>query len=145
MLEVNGNIWDYTGPNDIICVTTNGIVNKVGRLVMGKGIALEACYKRPDLPQKLGNLVKAFGNCPNLLLEEKIMSFPTKNHWIDNSDLSLIKRSAQIAQIIAEDNKELKFYLPRPGCGNGNLKWEDVKPVIAEILSDSFTIVNQEK
>jgi hypothetical protein len=34
------------------------------------------------------------------------------------------------------------IYLPRPGCGNGRLNWEDVKKILSPILkSDRFHIV----
>ncbi len=36
-----------------------------------------------------------------------------------------------------------KVYLVRPGCGNGQLKWEDVKPLIAPILDDRFIVVER--
>jgi len=31
--------------------------------------------------------------------------------------------------------------LPRPGCGNGQLDWSDVHPVIAPILPDSVHVI----
>lgn len=141
MLTKKGNLWNNTGPYDIICVTTNAVLNKVGRLVMGAGVALQACYNKPDLPQKLGDWVKTHGNIPCLLKEEKILSFPTKHHWRDNSDLTLIKNSAILSQNISYANPELMFYLPPPGCGNGNLMWDDVAKVIGPILSDKFVVV----
>ena len=36
-----------------------------------------------------------------------------------------------------------KVYMARPGCGNGQLKWEDVKPLIAPILDDRFIVVER--
>jgi hypothetical protein len=37
---------------------------------------------------------------------------------------------------------EEAVYLPRPGCGNGWLKWEDVKKILSPILKgDQFHIV----
>lgn len=145
MKEIVGDIWDFAQKKDaVICITTNGVVNKVGRLVMGKGIALQAAYKRPDLPLILGEHVLRAGNIPLLLEDEGLLSFPTKNHWRDDSDLTLIEQSAIIGQRIAEARPELTFYLPRPGCGNGHLRWEDVREIISTILSDSFIIVNKE-
>lgn len=141
MLCKKGNLWHNTGPNDIICVTTNAILNKLGRLVMGAGVALQACYNKPDLPQKLGDWVRDNGNVPCLLRDEKILSFPTKNDWRDNSDLTLIKNSAILSQRISDANPELMFYLPPPGCGNGNLMWDDVLDILGPILNDRFTVV----
>lgn len=31
--------------------------------------------------------------------------------------------------------------LPRPGCGNGRLRWEDVRKILEPILDDRFTVV----
>lgn len=158
MQEVNGDIWSYAKEKDaVICITTNGIVNLANRLIMGKGIALQAAYGRPDLPIVLGRHVMKNGNVPKLVEYNdvgpviydynkgaKLLSFPTKNHWRDDSDLTLIEQSAIIGQRIADARPELTFYLPRPGCGNGNLRWEDVRVVIEPILSDSFIIVDKE-
>ena len=33
--------------------------------------------------------------------------------------------------------------LPRPGCANGGLNWEDVKPHLERILDDRVTIVTK--
>lgn len=137
MIERIGNIWDYY-PSNIIAVTTNGILNSRSELVMGKGIALEAKYRNPNLPKTLGGMVKQFGNIPFLV--DRIISFPTKHHWKDKSDIELIKQSARI---LVELAKGRAVYLTRPGCGCGGLKWENVKPVIAEILTDNFTILTQ--
>lgn len=156
MLEIKGNIWKCEG---IICVTTNGILNKAGNLVMGKGIALEAKIKFPELPAVFGQHVKKNGNIPFLYYQNGwpcCLSFPTKHHWKDKSDLQLIKNSAKIAQSIANEligqpipgsylSSAYNFYMSRPGCGNGHLNWNDVKPVIADILSDQFIVVSNEE
>ena len=54
----------------------------------------------------------------------------------------LIRRSAR--QLVALANKfgYREVLIPRPGSGNGKLSWEDdVKPVLAGILDDRFTLV----
>ena len=97
MLEVTGNIWSYLGKADVICVTTNGIIRTDGTAVMGRGIALQAKQKFPDIEKLLASQLKTYGNTPAFLMNgcispniTQIWSFPTKNHWRDPSDLSLI-------------------------------------------------------
>jgi hypothetical protein len=57
--------------------------------------------------------------------------------------LGLIERSArELLKLIEVKKIKEAIYLPRPGCGNGRLKWEDVKKNLSPILkSDQFHIV----
>jgi hypothetical protein len=32
--------------------------------------------------------------------------------------------------------------MPRPGCGNGRLRWQDVSKVLSDILDDRFVVVH---
>ena len=61
MKEIKGDIFDYIGIADAICVTTNGIVKKNGELVMGAGIAKAMADKYPDLAKVLGKKVNTTG------------------------------------------------------------------------------------
>ncbi len=141
MLEVTGNIWDYWRRSDsVVCITTNGMLKKDGTLVMGKGIALDAVKRVPNLATLWGEHVRQSGNIPHLLLKHSMMSFPTKAHWIDKSVPELIYNSAVLAQNISDANPTLTFYMPRCGCGNGGLIWEDVKPLLP--LSDKFVVIH---
>jgi hypothetical protein len=64
-----------------------------------------------------------------------LISFPTKRHWREDSDIELIKRSAQELVSILKDDPAKRVLFTRPGCGNGNLDWEDVRPILQTILS----------
>jgi hypothetical protein len=64
-----------------------------------------------------------------------------QNNWWEEADVELIKRSAKKMVEIADVQRWQTILIPRPGCGNGRLKYSDVEPVIAEILDDRFFIV----
>lgn len=142
MKEIRGNIWDYHYEGNWVVITTNGVVKANGEAVMGKGIALQAKLRYPELPYELGRAIKMYGNRVILLdgvtKLRKMFSFPTKHHWRDKSDLGLIEESAK--QLAAIAPKE-KIYIVRPGCSNGQLDWKDVKPILERYLDGRFVVV----
>lgn len=140
------NIWDE--PCNAICITTNGFVKNNGDLVMGAGIAGQAQIRWPWLPSEFGEIVTKYGNNVSAvkLLDTGLylIGYPVKHNWWEEADPELIKRSAeQLMDLLdamgADDN--FKVLLPRPGCGNGRLKWDDVKPIIEPILDDRVWVV----
>ena len=138
MLEIKADLWSY--PADFRCVPTNGIVKPNGCLVMGAGVAKVAAEKYPQLPDRLGRLVTIFGNKPFFFNEIGIISFPTKNHFKDPSDIGLIIASAkEIAAFVEIHDKTI--VLPRVGTGFGGLNWIDVKAAIEPIFDDNRFIV----
>lgn len=139
-----GDVLNYIGKSDIVCVTTNGIVKSNGELVMGAGCALAFKKRFPELPKTLGLKVKEKGNRPLVggkVEDTYIVSFPTKNHYSDNSDLELIKKSAQILVQIADFYNSKTIYIPSPGTGLGNLSKTDVYEELSSILDDRFIIL----
>jgi len=143
MKEVSGNIWDYHNKGDWIAITTNGDVKSNGEAVMGKGVALQAKRRFPELPYELGQAIKVYGNrvilLDGMMKVRKIFSFPVKHHWWEKASLELIKESAEnLAAILATSSV---LYTVRPGCGNGGLDWKDVKPILEEYFDDRFVIV----
>jgi len=62
MIEAFGNIWDHIDEYDAIVITTNGFVKNNGEAVMGRGIALEAKERYPELPRWLGTALTIKGN-----------------------------------------------------------------------------------
>lgn len=163
MKEAFGNIWDMK--NDAICITTNGYVKKNGDAVMGRGIAKEAVDAYPQLPSWLGNHLRRNGNHVTIgsfdypcttwetsldTCEQVFFIFPVKPEfgpngemgWKARADIELIERSAkELVELVDEFSYMKTVLVPRPGCGNGGLKWEQVKPVIEPILDDRFTVV----
>ena len=146
MIEVRGNLWTY--PADVRVITTNGTVKKSGECVMGRGCALEAKSFIPNIASYLGDCIQRNGNHVYLLGTYKgaeIYSFPVKHNWYEKADLDLIARSrnelADLLDPIYLNDKGHVFVMPRPGCGNGQLKWEDVKPILEPILDDRFHVI----
>lgn len=117
-------------------------VNTVG--VMGKGIAL--AFKKA-FPHNFLVYQKAFAakqlaigrllvvNDVNLLLGQKfIINFPTKTHWRLPSEYSYISQGLDALKNYLEENDVRSVAMPAPGCGNGGLDWNKVKPMIEEKL-----------
>lgn len=139
-------------PSEAVCVTTNGIIKTNGRAVMGKGIALEA-DKRFKLSADLGVYLKRYDNRAFYMGVRQdaktrhqiaIVTFPTKHHWRDPSDISLIKMSCEQVMAIADKFKLTTLYLPCPGCSNGGLDWEtQVQPAIAPLLDNRFIVADK--
>jgi hypothetical protein len=150
MKEVTGNLWTY--PADVRVITTNGTVKKNGECVMGRGCALEAVKgtqhngKWPGLPSILGAWLESEGNIPTYLgacvtpATGMLWSFPVKHNWYEKADLALIRKSAEYLAAFLTPT-ESRIVLPRPGCGNGGLRWEDVKPVLEPILDERFHVI----
>ena len=147
MKEVKGNIWNYYDKGEWIVITTNGTIKKNGACVMGRGVAKEACNRLKKLDMVLGAAIQVFSNqlfvLGDFLNGSKIISFPVKHNWYEKADLQLIEKSAKQLAFV-NNNLHLNIYIVRPGCGNGQLKWEDVKPILEKHLDDKFVIVNNE-
>ena len=147
MKEVTGDLWDFHDAGEWIAITTNGDVNKRGDAVMGRGVALQAKQRYPFLPRDFAYRLNENGNYPYVFQDLKIVTFPVKHHWFEAASVELIERSALIIahhsdSIIYHRNQSEILYLPRPGCGNGGLSWDDVRPIIEPIFDDRFVVVS---
>ena len=139
MLESKGNLWNFEG---IHCITTNGFVKNDGTAVMGRGCAKEARDKYPDLPAILGTRLNNGGNHIYYFESQHLITYPVKHVWWKPADLALIRVSALgLMRLIKTYNLIEPVYLPRPGCGNGQLTWQDVKPLIETVLSNQVTVI----
>lgn len=144
MKEDVGNLWTY--PADAIVITTNGFVKKNGEAVMGRGCAWEAAQIMPWLPESLGLSLKRDGNIvQNFGFRSEIgkwlLSMPVKHNWFESADINLIEESAHGLRYLAHIYQLDNIVMPRPGCGNGNLDWAKVKPILENILDDRFVVI----
>lgn len=142
MLEKVGDIWKSGA--EYICITTNGVVKSNGELVMGAGIAKECKEKYPEIPKIWGGMVKECGNRVYMWDHWKLFSFPTKYDWKHPSDIELIKKSCEQLLLIVNRQHINSVALPKPGCGNGGLNWNDVKKVVGAMLDDRFIIYSKQ-
>lgn len=150
-IKTDFDIWDYKEEIDrdamMLCVTTNGDVNKLGLAVMGRGVALQSSKKYPGLSRLLGDKIRIWGNAPygGLISRTPMLySFPVKYHWKEAASLELIKWSTQaLNKFIRHTGRGRTVLLPRPGCGNGKLDWEDVEPIVRMLPDNVWVCTNE--
>lgn len=140
---------------DAICFTSNGVIKKNGRLVMGAGVAKAFRDKFLNLDWQAAQSVKEHGNICQIVGAARksqqskyaeIVAFPTKHHWKDNSDIKLIEQSITQLVELADHMKWKKIYLPAPGVSNGGLSWKkEVEPLLMKKLDDRFIITFLQK
>lgn len=129
-----GNIFE-SGSQTIV-----NTVNCVG--IMGKGIAAEFKERYPGMfKDYVGRCERHEVNpgVPYLFKESmfspQIVNFPTKSDWRAASRIQDIEKGLKI---LTEKYKEWgieSMALPPLGCGNGQLLWEAVGPLIHKYLS----------
>lgn len=150
MKQIVGDMWEFASQYDAVCITTNGYIRGDGNAVMGRGCALEAAKRWPQLPKALGGLIRLSGNHVHWLkhvvmddLPVELVSFPVKYRWDKPADIGLIRESAQELVEMVGRKKWSDVLIPRPGCGNGRLHWDDVRPVLAAVFDDRFTVISK--
>ncbi|MCQ6521708.1 MULTISPECIES: type II toxin-antitoxin system antitoxin DNA ADP-ribosyl glycohydrolase DarG [Bacillus] len=134
---LQGNLFSLYDKVDAITNT----VNCVG--VMGKGIALEFKKRFPENYKeyrvKCASKELTIGQSfvyeiPFHLQTKYIINFPTKKHWRHPSKVEYVEQGLDnLTTLIAEYNIK-SIAMPALGCGNGNLDWKVVKPIIEEKL-----------
>jgi len=115
-------------------------VNCVG--IMGKGIAVEFKKLYPEMFEDYVKRCERHEVKPGIpylykasLFPPQIINFPTKSHWRAASRVEDIEKGLKI---LVEKYKEWgvkSIAVPPLGCGNGQLLWETVGPLIFKYLS----------
>ena len=130
---IEGDI--FKSPAQVIVNT----VNTVG--VMGKGIALEFKKRYPDMFQayrdicdrrklKIGSLMLYYEP------DHWVLLFSTKENWRNPSRMEFIEAGlAKFCRTYAEKGIT-SIAFPKLGCGNGELNWLEVQPVMEKYLRD---------
>lgn len=109
-------------------------VNCVG--VMGKGIALEFKNRFPDMYKdyvqrcRRGEVKPGVPYLYETVYPLQIINFPTKDHWKSISKMSDIERGLEHLVEHYQEWGVRSLAIPALGCGNGQLEWRTVGPLI---------------
>jgi O-acetyl-ADP-ribose deacetylase (regulator of RNase III)/uncharacterized protein YwgA len=132
------------GTGNLLLAEVDALVNTVNTVgVMGKGIALQfkrafptnyADYKNACERGEVSVGRMHVHELPQLGGPRFIVNFPTKRHWRSPSRLEDVAAglTALRDEIVERGIKTIA--VPPLGCGNGGLDWNDVKPMITQIL-----------
>jgi O-acetyl-ADP-ribose deacetylase (regulator of RNase III) len=113
-------------------------VNCVG--VMGKGLAHAFKDREPDMFKAYKRICDQKALEPGKLWlwrgsEGWVLNFPTKIHWRNPSRIEWIEQGLEKFVTAYDTQGITEISFPRLGCGNGNLDWNDVRPVMEHYLS----------
>lgn len=127
---------------DIFNIPAQVLVNTVNTVgVMGKGIALSFKKKYPEMFTTyrkacdkhqliIGKLMLWYGP------DHWILNFPTKEHWRNPSKMEYIEKGLMAFQRKYADYNITSIAFPKLGCGNGELDWKQVKPLMERYLKE---------
>lgn len=132
MIEyIEGDIFD--SPAQVIVNT----VNTVG--VMGKGLALSFKKRYPDMFESYKKACEKHQlTIGKLMLHQEadhwILLFPTKENWRNPSKLEYIEKGLMKFVSTYAEKHITSIAFPKLGCGNGELNWNLVRPLMEKYL-----------
>jgi len=131
MIEpAGGNLLEAEADALVNTVNTEG--------VMGKGLALQFKRAFPENFKAYAKACKAgevqigqmFVFDRGLMQPRWIINFPTKKHWRQPSRLSFVDEGLVDLVRVVRAHELRSIAVPPLGCGNGGLRWSDVRPRI---------------
>lgn len=128
-------------PEALFCITTN-CVSIDGRNPMGAGTAALFNKLFPGIDGNLGKLLDK-GKHEVVLIHQSpaVVAFPTiDSDW--KSSLELISKSTKELVDFVDKTFFDKVFLPRPAAGVVGMPFENVRPILQELLDDRFVIVS---
>lgn len=128
---------------DIFQSETQTLVNTVNCVgVMGKGIAAEFKKRFPEMFRDYVARCERKEIKPGVpylfkesLFTPQIINFPTKTHWRAASRIEDIEKGLKILSVKYKEWSIESIAIPPLGCGNGQLLWESVGPLIYKYAS----------
>lgn len=125
---------------DLLKSRMHALVNTVNTVgVMGKGIALAFKRRYPamfeDYAQRCAHGEVKLGHPYPWQVEDHIVvNFPTKEHWRAVSRISDIEAGLEVLERNYKAWGIRSIAVPPLGCGNGQLEWRVVAPVLLKHL-----------
>jgi hypothetical protein len=149
---LQGDLWQMHAQARVVVTTNIGWDLDTFQNNMGAGVALQAAFRWPELPEWYGRQCARLKEQTPVLeyLPARLILLPVKpllyesdpeRSWDQEASLELIDRSlAQLAEIGGDTRVALAF----PGCGNGGLDKRAVLPLIERHLkTDQFIVVDR--
>ena len=103
---------------------------------MGAGIAKQVRDRFPGIDWTIGqeilDMTDDWGRYGTIIGGD-LGVFQVKTFWGNKADLGLIQYSAECLNWYAHQAPENRFDLNFPGIGNGQLNYDDVFPLIADL------------
>lgn len=132
---------------DLLSTDAQALVNTVNTVgVMGKGIALQFKERFPSNLNAYITACKKGELVPGKMLvvkervisgEEKIIiNFPTKKDWKHKSKYEYIEEGLKDLVEVIKEYQIKSIAIPPLGCGNGGLKWSEVKLLMEKYLNE---------
>ncbi|MEQ9716488.1 MAG: macro domain-containing protein [Candidatus Asgardarchaeum sp.] len=130
-LYIEGNLFEAPAQ------TLVNTVNTVG--AMGKGLAKEFKRLFPDMFNEYQKLCEKrkidIGSLWLFRTSNKwVLNFPTKKHWRQPSKFEYIEKGLKTFTNNYSKARIFSIAFPKLGCGNGELDWDDVKPLMERYL-----------
>jgi O-acetyl-ADP-ribose deacetylase (regulator of RNase III) len=137
IIDCDGSIFDSSA---------QALVNPVNCVgVMGKGLAAEFKRRWPlmfkaykyecDVGQLQPGSVHVWSDCGAEKGTRFVVNFPTKGHWRTKSNMDDIRNGLVQLDFAIEDYGITHIAIPAIGCGEGGLRWADVRERIVAAFS----------
>lgn len=168
--EMKADAWSIPDV-DAVCITTNGFISNRGVAAVGVGIAKSAQERYPELGVRMADKLLRNGHQVQIILSPSpdpvLVSFPVKpafvlsnghnvvsfkqkqfpqGAWVPGfyakATLEHIESSAKALRHLVNVMQWSRVIVPRPGCGAGELLWNDVRDVLCRHLDERFIVVH---
>jgi len=129
---------------DLFHSSAEALVNTVNTQgLMGKGLAYEFKKRFPENHKRYEEACKngevQIGKVlvveTGQLQPQFIINFPTKKHWRHKSKLEYIREGLEDLVRVVKERGIHSIAIPPLGCGQGGLRWEEVKSLIEQAFA----------